>query len=79
MASDAISGVTGDIDGQIDQIMDDINGDINIYTDPDHYVSSTRSVAAPIQSSQEVPVSPQAISTPENTTVSSSALSGAYK
>ena len=50
MASDEISGVTGDIDGQIDDIMNQINGDVDIYTDPNHYVSSTYTQQPTVQS-----------------------------
>lgn len=79
MASDAISGVTGDIDGQIDKIMDEINGDINIYTDPSHYVSSNRPIPTSTSSSLNIPEASQPPSLQDDSSVSSSALSGAYR
>lgn len=80
MASDAISGVTGDIDGQIDKIMDEINGDINIYTDPSHYVSSTRSVQSTNNQAALPPaVPPQEELDTDDAAVSSDTLSDAYK
>lgn len=78
-ASDAISGVTGDIDGQIDKIMDEINGDIDIYTDPSHYGSSTRSVQSTSNSTVNLNSEPQPALKSDDTIVSSDALSNAYQ